>query len=173
MRRLWPLVVLAASLFAAPFLAGQASPGSSALTNGTRGAKPYTTWTAYGGGAHSSQYSALDQINTSNVSRLDVAWTVPVTDTVIFNPVIVDGLMFIQASRNALAAVNAATGKEIWRSQTQGVIGGRGMNYWESPDRSDRRLLLIAGGYLTAINARTGEALSPPAPHPPLRLPTP
>ena len=36
-------------------------------SNGSRGAKPYTTWTAYQGGAHSSQYSALDQINKSNV----------------------------------------------------------------------------------------------------------
>jgi hypothetical protein len=28
-----------------------------------RPVKPYTTWTAYQGGAHSSQYTALDQIN--------------------------------------------------------------------------------------------------------------
>src|SRR5262245_51421724 len=71
------LIVLGASVFAAALFA---------QTNGTRGAKPYTTWTAYGGGADSSQYSALDQINKSNVSRLEVAWTFPVSGTVIFNP---------------------------------------------------------------------------------------
>src|SRR5688572_12959493 len=63
----------------------QSRQSTAARTNGTRGAKPYTVWTAYGGGAHSSQYSALDQIDKSNVARLDVAWTFPVTGTVIFN----------------------------------------------------------------------------------------
>jgi glucose dehydrogenase len=146
MRRLGRFVVLAAGLFAAATgVGGQA--------------RPYTTWTAYSGGAHSSQYSALNQINKSNVSQLHVVWTFPVTGTVIFNPLVVDGVMYLQASGNTLAAVDAATGKEIWRRQTQGPIGARGMNYWESPDRSDRRLLFIAGGYLTAINAQTGDAI--------------
>ena len=138
---------------------GQARPGSAASTNGTRGARPDTTWTAYSGGAHSSQYSALKQINKSNVSQLQVVWTFPVSGTVIFNPLVVDGVMYLQASGDTLAAVDAATGQEIWRRQTQGPIGARGMNYWESPDRSDRRLLFIAGGYLTAINAQTGDAI--------------
>ena len=59
---------------------------------------------------------------------------------------------------NTLAAIDAATGKEIWRKQTQGTIGARGMNYWESADRKDRRLLFLAGGHLTAINARDRRA---------------
>ena len=174
MGRLKRLFVLASSLFATAVLAhlllvvtgglvtgveGQARVSSSASTNGTSGAKPYTTWTAYGGGAHSSQYSALDQINKSNVSRLQVAWTFGVTGTVILNPLVVDDVMFLQASGNTLAAVDAATGKEIWRRQQQGTIGARGMNYWESPDRSDRRLLFIAGGYLTAVNAQSGDPI--------------
>src|SRR5438876_2902914 len=146
MRRLGRFVVLPAGLFAAATgVGGQA--------------RPYTTWTAYSGGAHSSQYSALNQINKSNVSQLQVVWTFPVTGTVIFNPLVVDGVMYLQASGNTLVAVDAATGKEIWRRQTQGIIGARGMTYWESPDRSDRRLLFIAGGYLTAINAQTGDPI--------------
>src|SRR5437867_9553247 len=175
MCRFGRFVVLAAGLFAAALLAhsflvvtggglvtgvrGQARPGSALSTNGARGAGPYTTWKAYGGGADSSQYSALNQINTSNVSQLQVVWTFPVTGTVIFNPLVVDEVMYLQASGNTLVAVDAATGKEIWRRQTQGTIGARGMNYWESPDRSDRRLLFIAGGYLTAINAQTGDPI--------------
>src|SRR5262249_58183757 len=71
-----------------------------------------------------------------------------------------DDVMFLQASSTTLLAVDAATGKEIWRKQTQGPIGARGMNYWENPDRSDRRLLFIAGGYLTAINAKNGETIA-------------
>src|SRR5689334_7661909 len=149
MNRLGRLVVVASSLLAASVLA---------QTNGTR-AKPYTTWTAYGGAADSSQYSALDQINRSNVSQLQTAWTFSVTGPVILNPLVVDGVMYLQASGNTLAAVDAATGEEIWRRQTQGPIGARGMNYWASPDRLDRRLLFIAGGYLTAINARSGDPI--------------
>src|SRR6267142_5303016 len=160
MNRLGRFVVLALSLFAATGVGGQARPGRSASTNGTSGTRPYTTWTAYGGGAHSSQYSALDQMNKSNVSQLEVVWTFPVSGTIIFNPLVVDEVMYLQASGSTLAAVDAATGNEIWRRQTQGPIGARGMNYWESPDRSDRRLLFIAGGYLTAINAQTGDAIA-------------
>ena len=119
-------------------------------------AKPYTTWTAYQGGSHSAQYSALDQINKSNVTRLDVAWTYPVTGNVTFNPVIVDGVMYVQGTGNAIVALDAATGKEIWRHANQGAIGGRGINYWESADRSDRRLLYLNAGNLTAINAQNG-----------------
>jgi len=143
MGRLGWFVVLAAGLFAAED-------------------RPYTSWTAYGGGAHSSQYSALDRINRSNVSQLDVVWTFPVTGpgAVIFNPLVVNGVMYLQASSNTLAAVDAASGKEIWRREMQGPIGARGMNYWESSDRSDRRLLFIAGGFLTAINAQTGDVMS-------------
>src|SRR3989454_6778312 len=146
MRRLGRFVALAAGLFAAATgVGGQA--------------RPYTTWTAYSGGAHSSQYSALDQINKSNVSKLDVAWTFPVTGTIIFNPLVVGRVMYLQASGSTLVAVDAATGKEIWRRQAQGPVGARGMNYWESRDRADRRLLFIAGGYLTAINAQSGDPI--------------
>src|SRR5438067_4115733 len=147
MRRAGRLVVLASSVFAAA-VAGQT------------GSRPYTTWTAYSGGADSSQYSALDQINMSNVSQLHVAWTFSVTGTIIFNPLVVGRTMYLQASGNSLAAVDAATGKEIWRRETQGPIGARGMNYWESPDRADRRLLFIAGGYLTAIDAPSGDRIA-------------
>jgi quinoprotein glucose dehydrogenase len=162
MRRSGGFLVLFAAAIASATLTpagGQSRSTAANTTNGTRGARPYTTWTAYGGGAHSSQYSALDQINTSNVSRLQVAWTIPVTGTVILNPVVVDDVMYVQASNNILAAVEAATGKELWRRTTQGTMGARGFNYWESADRSDRRLLFIAGGHLTAINAQTGEPI--------------
>jgi glucose dehydrogenase len=140
-------------------VSGQARQSTAAQTNGTRGAKPYTTWATYSGGAHSSQYSALNQINKSNVSQLEVAWTFPVTGTVIFNPLIVDNVMYLQASNNTLAAVDPATGKEVWRKQMAGTFGARGMNYWESPDRKDRRILFLAGGMLTAINAQDGEVI--------------
>jgi glucose dehydrogenase len=161
MRRVGGFLLLAGIVMVAALATpgGQARQSTAATTNGTRGAKPYTTWTAYGGGAHSSQYAALDQINKSNIGQLDVAWTYPVTGTVIFNPLIVDNVMYLTPANNTIAALDAATGKELWRKPQQGGVGARGMNYWESADRSDRRLLFLAGGHLTAINAQTGEPI--------------
>ncbi|HEU4620491.1 MAG TPA: hypothetical protein VFV10_20825, partial [Gammaproteobacteria bacterium] len=39
--------------------------------------RSYNTWRTYSGGADSAQYSALDQINKSNVSKLEVVWSFP------------------------------------------------------------------------------------------------
>jgi len=130
-------------------------------SNGTarRPAKPYTTWTAYQGGAHSSQYSALDQINKANVTQLEVAWTYEINGNVTFNPLIVDNVMYVQGTGNSIVALDAATGKELWTHANQGAIGARGMNYWESADRKDRRLLYLNAGMLTAINAENGESI--------------
>src|SRR6185436_7146582 len=127
---------------------------------GASKAKPYTTWTAYGGGPHSSQFTALDQINKSNVSQLQVAWTYPVNGNITFNPLVVDNVMYVQGTGNAIVAIDAATGKEIWTHPNQGAIGARGLNYWESPDRSDRRLIYLNAGNITAVDARTGQTIT-------------
>jgi glucose dehydrogenase len=126
-----------------------------------KGKPKFNTWRAYLGGADSSQYSSLDQINRKNVSQLQVAWTYPTGDTRTyrFNPVIVDGVMYVLAKNMALVALDAATGKEIWTHENQGAVGDRGINYWESADRADRRLLYINGGFLTAVDAATGKTI--------------
>ena len=53
------------------------------------------TWKHYGGGLDSSHFVVLDQINKSNVSRLEVAWTHPTGDSrsYIFNPIVVDNVI--------------------------------------------------------------------------------
>ena len=55
--------------------------------------RQYTSWRDYGGSADSAQYSALDQVNRSNVAKLEVAWTYPTGDDkkYFFNPIVVDG----------------------------------------------------------------------------------
>ena len=136
-------------------LAGQARQGGA----GRATAKPYTTWQSYAGGAHSSQYSALDQINTKNVAKLQVAWSYPLAGNSIFNPVVIDNVMYFP-SGGALVAVEAATGKEIWRKDGMAPNGARGMNYWESPDRSDRRFIYLQRGAVVAVNAQNGELIT-------------
>jgi len=126
---------------------------------GRAAAKPYTTWQSYAGGAHSSQYSALDQINKKNVAKLQVAWTFPLAGNSIFNPVVIDNVMYFPTG-GALVAVDAATGKELWRKDGVAPNGARGMNYWESPDRSDRRFIYLQRGAVVAVNAQNGELIT-------------
>src|SRR5579862_6835937 len=80
------------------------------------GAQDHKTWRDYGGAADSAQYSALAQINRSNVSKLEVAWTYPTQDNnkYFFNPLVVDRTIYVLAKNNSIVALDAATGAEIW-----------------------------------------------------------
>jgi quinoprotein glucose dehydrogenase len=129
-----------------------------------RSVAPYTNWREYGGSSDSMQYSALKQITKENVQQLELAWFYPVPDrtaTFGFNPIVVDGVLFLLGPRNSIVAVDAATGKQIWAYGVErGSPGNRGINYWESKDRSDRRLIFAASGALHALDARTGRPVS-------------
>ncbi len=121
----------------------------------------HTTWTDYGGGPDQSKYVALDEINKANVSELQVAWKYSTDDDRVYqwNPIVVDSIMYVLAKNNSLVALNAATGKEIWIHANLRGIAGRGINYWESKDRKDRRLLFQMNNYLQAIDALTGKSI--------------
>src|SRR5262245_42951052 len=122
--------------------------------------RSFDEWKSYGGGVDSSQYSSLKRVNKSNVKQLQVAWTFPIGGNASTSPLIVDGVMYVpRGGQNAaVVALDAATGKEIWANA--GGAGGRGMNYWESSDRSDRRLVVINQGFIKEINTRTGETIA-------------
>ena len=121
----------------------------------------HKTWSDYGGASDSAQYSELNQIDRSNVAQLQVAWTYSTGDNnkYFFNPLVVDRTMYILAHNNSIVALDAATGKEIWTRAADPdtkIITNRGINYWESKDRSERRLLYASNHFLRAIDARTG-----------------
>src|SRR5206468_625197 len=121
---------------------------------GARAQSPRTTWSDYSGGADSAQYSALRQIDRSNVHTLKVAWTYPTLDQAgySFNPLVVDGVMYVLAKNNSVVALDAASGKELWLHENRrGKITTHGINYWENKDRSDRRLLSANNEQLKAI----------------------
>jgi quinoprotein glucose dehydrogenase len=46
--------------------------------------------------------------------------------------------------------------KQIWDHPVEGNPTNGGFNYWESKDRSDRRLIFAANGYLQEVNVKTG-----------------
>lgn len=124
----------------------------------------HLTWSDYGGAADSAQYSALKQVDRRNVAQLKVAWTYPTEDGkhYAFNPLVIDGVMYVLAHDDAIVALNAATGREIWRHNAEPetkILTDRGINYWESADRADRRLLFAANHMLQAIDARTGKTI--------------
>ena len=142
-------------------------------------------WKEYLGGPDSSHYSPLKQINRSNVGKLEVAWSYETGDNGVyfFSPLVVDNIAYVAAKQGALVALDAATGKELWvhsfpaaagrgGGRGGGIAGQRGANYWESKDRSDRRIFVTTGGFLHAIDARTGKTVDSFADHGKLDLKT-
>jgi quinoprotein glucose dehydrogenase len=128
-------------------------------------------WPAYLGDKTSSHYSALDQITAKNVSRLQVAWTYHAgggrpdgRSQIQCNPLIVDAVLYGTSPELVLFALDAGTGKELWRfnplprgGDHQALGVNRGLVYWA--DGNDRRILYTAGQFLHAINARDGRLI--------------
>ncbi|MGA3204674.1 MAG: PQQ-binding-like beta-propeller repeat protein, partial [Bryobacteraceae bacterium] len=94
-------------------------------------------WPAYGGGPEGTRYSDLKQIDRSNVAHLQVAWTYDTADGPgdgETQPIMVDGVLFGLTPKHRTVALDAATGKLLWRFDSG--IEGRGANrsvvYWSS-----------------------------------------
>ncbi len=128
-------------------------------------AKSHTTWSTYLGNADGSHYTALKQIDRSNVRRLQAAWSYDSgAGPYEFNPIVVGRTMYVLAKNTSIVALDAATGKELWtyRSRNLGprTETHRGINYWQSSDGSDRRLLISFASNLEAINAANGKLIT-------------
>src|SRR4051812_5517228 len=141
---------------------------------GASGQPSHLTWSDYLGSSDSAHYSGLTQINRSNVGQLEMAWSYPTGDKFSygFSPLVVDNVMFVLAKSGSLVAIDATNGQEIWTHafvappgapEFRGAgfggrgRGNRGITYWESKDRSDRRILIAANNFLEAVDTRTGK----------------
>ncbi|WP_373396770.1 PQQ-binding-like beta-propeller repeat protein [Algoriphagus halophilus] len=99
---------------------------------GCEGAKEeidYTDWSHYGGPEDGSRYSSLQQINKSNVAQLSIAWTYQTGDAtersqIQCQPIVVDGLLFGTTPKLNVFALDAETGKEVWRFDPFQVLPG-------------------------------------------------
>lgn len=130
-----------------------------------------TDWPSYLGDQGRSHYSPLKQINASNVKTLEVAWTYQSggarpdgRSQIQCNPLIVDGVLYGTSPELVLFALDAATGKELWRfsplkgrGDHQALGVNRGVVYWA--DGQDRRILYSAGSTLFAVNAQDGKLI--------------
>jgi quinoprotein glucose dehydrogenase len=129
-------------------------------------------WPTYGADLANTRYRPLDQINASNFSKLEVAWTFK-TDNLgprpeyrlEGTPLMVGGVLYATAgTRRAVVALYPSTGELLWmHSENEGERGeeaprklsGRGLAYWSNG--SESRILYVTPGYrLIALDARTG-----------------
>ena len=121
-------------------------------------------WSEYLGGPDRNHYSTLTQIDSTNVHQLAMAWEYHSGDTgqVQCNPIIVDGRLYgVTAAVNPFA-LDAATGRELWKvTDTTGVkwYGTlRGVSYWADGD--DKRILYTKEEWLYAVDALTGKPVT-------------
>ena len=89
--------------------------------------EPFVDWSSYNGSATSNRHSPIDQIDRNNVDQLTTEWFFPIHDMrmVEGTPVVIAGVMYVTAA-NQVYALDAATGREIWRysqPRTEGLVG--------------------------------------------------
>ena len=116
-------------------------------------------WRDYAGGPDSSRYVAATQITRTNVARLQVAWTFPSGQT-DFNPIVARGVVYGRGPNDSFVALDAASGRVLWTHEGLSGFNARGVNYWESADGGDRRLIFSVKNLLQEIDARTGRSIS-------------
>jgi quinoprotein glucose dehydrogenase len=111
----------AVSLFLFSFSVGLAilllEPSIDATATNSSEKTAYTTWEEYGGAPDDAQYSALNQIDRTNVDQLKQVWFYPVSNTGFrfgSNPIIAHNIMYVVGSENNVVALDASTGKELW-----------------------------------------------------------
>ncbi len=135
----------------------------------------YKSWTVTGGTKENIKYSQLNQIDTSNVKDLEVAWIYHAenNDSLQFgpmqcNPIIVNKMLYGVSPKMKLFAIDAASGKHIWTfdpadsTQNQkwhrnSINMNRGVTYWEAG--TDKRIIFTVGPIVFSIDATTGQLI--------------
>ncbi|HEY1053660.1 MAG TPA: PQQ-binding-like beta-propeller repeat protein, partial [Emticicia sp.] len=129
---------------------------------------PDTDWTEYNGGADKNHFSPLTQINTKNVANLKPAWvyasggadTIKNTTQIQCNPIIIKGILYGVSAGSQAFALEAATGKEIWKTRLNDDtfnMTSRGVTYWT--DGNEARIFFAYGAFMYALNAKDGQPI--------------
>jgi alcohol dehydrogenase (cytochrome c) len=127
-------------------------------------------WLMYYGNFQGWRYSPLQQINATNVKRLVVKWkfrTGSGDENFQVTPVVVDGVMYLTNQRNEVFALQAETGKMLWRytyfhiefsPQVPGRVWGH-IQHRGVALAQGKVLLATQDVHLVALDARSGEML--------------
>ena len=122
--------------------AGAQAPAGEA---GGPAVPPEREWRAgTGGNPGHTQFSPLSAINRGNVARLQVAWTYHTGDArpegrsqIQCNPIVVEGVLYATSAGLHAFALDAATGRELWRfdpvaagASAGGLAVNRGVVFW-------------------------------------------
>jgi alcohol dehydrogenase (cytochrome c) len=94
-----------------------AACGSSSNTSTAGTASSAADWPVVGGSVSNTRYSSLTQVNTSNVSKLGIAWSLPEGNNLVGwenFPVVVSGTMYITTSADEVEALDATSGAVKW-----------------------------------------------------------
>lgn len=174
-RILWPVLCAVALLaIGYTFWLDRASGGHEMATTATPAYPGAGEWQHYGNDAGGSRYSTLAQITPANVGGLEPAWTYhigapPKGMPVSFqaNPLMVDGRVFICTGWSDVIALDAETGKQLWRHYTRADSNGalnrscRGVTYYRVPgasnDCAERIYTPTIDARLIALDARSGK----------------
>lgn len=124
-------------------------------------------WAHYLGGKERNLYSPLQQIDRSNVEQLEVAWTFDTGEVAEYqaNNLIIDGVLYTPTATRKVIALNAATGDDIWtwdptkERSGPGSARQRGLVYWQNDSGGEQRLFTAVGGYLFALDPKSGEVI--------------
>jgi alcohol dehydrogenase (cytochrome c) len=74
----------------------------------------------YGMGYNNQRYSPLTQVNAKNVGKLVPVWAYSLNNTQSHEsqPIVYEGVMYV-TTHDATVAINAVTGKQIWRTAVE------------------------------------------------------
>lgn len=119
-------------------------------------------WAAYGRTFSEGHYSPLDQVNTQTVQRLGLAWTLDLdVNNSITTPLAVDGVIYLGAGHGVIHAIDARSGRLLWRHDAMAMQanreklrtawGIRGIAFWKG-----RVYAGTSDGRLIALDARDG-----------------
>ena len=114
-----------------------------------------TNWPLHNLDIGGSRYADIDEINTSNASRMALAWSFEAgaaNSITQVTPLVIDGVMYLNAG-STLFALNAVTGESVWTMKMDDNLQARG----RGPTYGDGRLYAFGGASMYATDGQTGE----------------
>ena len=117
-------------------------------------------WPFYRHDVEGTGYSALKQINATNVATLAQSWTFTLSERggLEVTPIAVGGVMYLPGT-GKVYALDGATGKEIWHYDVQ-MAPTRGVAYWPGDkDHPPRIIFTTFNRKIMALDAATGKVI--------------